>query len=100
MRNNHGTEGAVSECILEGACPEGSRAAGASARRGSVGFGERTTPNAPLELEQILACVRETAYRWDFASDRIEWAANADTVLGVADTEKIARGRAFALRPL
>src|SRR3990170_9056027 len=33
MRNNHGTEGAVSECILEGACPEGSRAAGASARR-------------------------------------------------------------------
>ena len=52
---------------------------------------------ASLDLEQILACVRETAYRWDFASDRIDWAANAETVLGVADAEKIARGRAFAL---
>ena len=55
------------------------------------------TGEAPLDLEQVLACVRETAYRWDFASDRIDWAANAETVLGVADAEKIARGRAFAL---
>ena len=52
---------------------------------------------ASLDLEQILACVRETAYRWDFASDRIDWAANAATVLDVADAEKISRGRAFAL---
>ena len=52
---------------------------------------------APLDLEQVLASVRETAYRWDFASDRIDWAANAEAVLGVADAEKIAGGRAFAL---
>ena len=31
---------------------------------GSVGF----------ELEEILTATRETAYRWDFASDRFEWA--------------------------
>jgi diguanylate cyclase (GGDEF)-like protein len=54
-------------------------------------------PNETFDLEQILATVRETAYRWDFASDRIEWAANAEVVLGVADKEKLARGRAFAL---
>jgi diguanylate cyclase (GGDEF)-like protein len=48
-------------------------------------------------LQQILASVRETAYRWDFATDRIEWAANADDVLGIADKAKIERGRAFAL---
>jgi len=52
---------------------------------------------APLDLEEILSAVRETAYRWDFASDRIDWAANAEAVLGVADGEKIAKGRALAL---
>ena len=52
---------------------------------------------APLELEQVLTAVRETAYRWDFASDRIDWAANAETVLCVAGADKIDRGRAFAL---
>ncbi len=52
---------------------------------------------APLDLEEILSAVRETAYRWDFASDRIDWAANAEAVLGVADAEKIAKGRALAL---
>jgi len=51
----------------------------------------------PLDLEQILASVRETAYRWDFKSDRIDWAANAAELLGVADADMIARGRAFAL---
>ena len=52
---------------------------------------------APLDLEQLLTTVRETAYRWDFASDRIDWAANAEAVLGVAGVDKIAKGRAFAL---
>jgi hypothetical protein len=52
---------------------------------------------ASLELEQVLTAVRETAYRWDFASDRIDWAANAETVLCVAGADKIDRGRAFAL---
>jgi hypothetical protein len=53
--------------------------------------------NAPLELEQVLTTVRETAYRWDLASDRIDWAANAEAVLCVAGADKIDRGRAFAL---
>ncbi len=60
----------------------------------------------PLELEEILTAIRETAYRWDFASDRIDWAANAETVLGVADPESIgkgtrlcAAGRSGACRP-
>jgi diguanylate cyclase (GGDEF)-like protein len=52
---------------------------------------------APLDLEQILSTLRETAYRWDFASDRIDWATNAQAVLGVTDAGKIAKGRAFAL---
>jgi diguanylate cyclase (GGDEF)-like protein len=55
------------------------------------------SPAQALDLADILASVRETAYRWDFKSDRIDWAANAESVLGVADREKIARGRAFAL---
>lgn len=50
-----------------------------------------------FDLQQILASVRETAYRWDFASDRIAWAADAAAVLGLADANSIARGRAFAL---
>jgi diguanylate cyclase (GGDEF)-like protein len=50
-----------------------------------------------LDLEQILSSVRETAYRWDCKSDRLDWAANAETVLGVPGLEKIRRGRAFAL---
>jgi diguanylate cyclase (GGDEF)-like protein len=41
--------------------------------------------------------VRETVYRWDFNSDRIDWAPNAAAVLGITDFATIARGRAFAL---
>jgi diguanylate cyclase (GGDEF)-like protein len=51
----------------------------------------------PLDLEQVLEAVRATAYRWDFASDRIEWADNATGVLGVSDIATLGRGRAFAL---
>ena len=50
-----------------------------------------------FELEEILTAIRETAYRWDFASDRIEWALNAETVLGIADAKMIGKGRGFAL---
>ena len=67
---------------------------------GRLGFGERdddTTDASPLELEDILTTILETAYRWDFASDRMDWAANAQTVLGVGDPEMIGKGRAFAL---
>jgi diguanylate cyclase (GGDEF)-like protein len=51
----------------------------------------------PLDLEAILQSVRETAYRWDFGSDRIVWAGNAASVLGMADIAGLERGRAFAL---
>ncbi len=64
-----------------------------------IGFDECDdgADSSPLELEEILTTINETAYRWDFANDRIDWAANAETVLGVADAEKIGKGRAFAL---
>jgi len=72
-----------------------------------VRFGERASDadaavgpegaQGPLDLEQILQSVRETAYRWDFASDRIDWAANAEAVLGVADMARLGKGRALAL---
>ena len=67
---------------------------------GRLAFGERdddATDASPLELEDILTTILETAYRWDFASDRMDWAANAQTVLGVGDPEMIGKGRAFAL---
>jgi diguanylate cyclase (GGDEF)-like protein len=51
----------------------------------------------PLDLEAILQSVRETAYRWNFGSDRIVWAGNAASVLGLADIAGLERGRAFAL---
>ena len=50
-----------------------------------------------LELDQVLESIRATAYRWDFNSDTIEWAANAGAVLGGVDIAKLHKGRAFAL---
>ncbi|HXG79820.1 MAG TPA: bifunctional diguanylate cyclase/phosphodiesterase [Methyloceanibacter sp.] len=58
---------------------------------------EVSSDREPLDLAQILAAIRETAYRWTFKTDRIEWAENAQSVLGVADRGKIERGRAFSL---
>jgi len=52
---------------------------------------------APLDLAQVLTSLRETAYRWNFKTDRIDWADNAQSVLGITDMAKIERGRAFAL---
>ena len=50
----------------------------------------------PLDLERVLTTVRETAYRWDFASDRIDWAPNAEAVLGIADATRSTRARLCA----
>ncbi len=50
-----------------------------------------------LELDQVLESIRATAYRWDFNTDTVEWAANAGTVLGGIDIAKLRKGRAFAL---
>ena len=48
-----------------------------------------------LDLVAILSAVQETAYAWDMAGDRIEWAANACSVLGVRSPEAIATGTDF-----
>src|SRR5665648_1055203 len=69
----------------------------AEAESGADSTGTSGADEAPLDLEQLLTTVRETAYRWDFASDRIDWAANAEAVLGVPGIDKIAKGRAYAL---
>jgi diguanylate cyclase (GGDEF)-like protein len=50
-----------------------------------------------LDLEQILAGVKETAYRWDLASGRMIWAGNAAAVLDIADMAPLTNARAFAL---
>jgi diguanylate cyclase (GGDEF)-like protein len=64
-------------------------------RRTSVA--EYITPgqSSELDLIGILTEVQETAYTWDAASDRIEWAQNAREVLGVRSIETIATGSAF-----
>ena len=62
-----------------------------------VDFGPLGEAKALPDLEQVLESVRATAYRWDFASDTIEWAANAGAVLGVDDIAKLHRARVFAL---
>jgi diguanylate cyclase (GGDEF)-like protein len=64
---------------------------------GALGLGDAAPDVSPLELEEILTSIRETAYRWDFETDRIDWTPNAKAVLGIADPEKIDKGRAFAL---
>jgi diguanylate cyclase (GGDEF)-like protein len=64
-----------------------------------VNKGESTAPAAAsaggLDILSILSAVQETAYTWDLASDRIEWAANAAEVLGVRSHEAIATGSDF-----
>lgn len=50
-----------------------------------------------LDLEEVLKAVRETVYRWEFTSDRIDWAENAPEVLGISDPLQLAKGHAFAL---
>jgi len=63
-----------------------------------VDFGPRGGDvQEPLDVEQVLESFRATAYRWDFATDTIEWAENAAGVLGVPDIDKVRKGRAFAL---
>ncbi|MGH6833722.1 MAG: diguanylate cyclase domain-containing protein, partial [Methyloceanibacter sp.] len=108
MRNDHGKKGRQLSASSKELAPKGlvppAQPQGAASivdfgpSDAQAECGDASGPSeAPLDLEQVLASVRETAYRWDFANDRIDWAANAATVLGVADAEKISRGRAFAL---
>jgi hypothetical protein len=79
--------------LASGRAPS-AHAKGAAGQRGSEAESGMRAEGAtrPLDLEEILESVRETAYRWDFASDRIDWAANAETVLGIADMAELGKG--------
>jgi hypothetical protein len=48
-----------------------------------------------FDLSEILKSVRETAYRWDFANDRMDFAENAASVLGTGDMAARACRRAL-----
>jgi diguanylate cyclase (GGDEF)-like protein len=48
-----------------------------------------------LDLVGILSAVRETAYSWDLATDRIDWESNAVAVIGVPNLASIANGTAY-----
>jgi diguanylate cyclase (GGDEF)-like protein len=50
-----------------------------------------------LDLESVLASVKETAYRWDIGAGAIAFAANATSVLGVSELAPLTQARAFAL---
>ena len=75
----------------------GTGLAGFGQRRGDTPVSEASAPDEPLNLEDVLQSVRETAYRWHFPSDRIVWADNAASVLGVTNQTHLNQGRAFAL---
>ena len=47
-------------------------------------------------IRQALLSVGEATYRWDIATDRLEWSANAADVLGVGNAELIGTGRGYA----
>lgn len=48
-----------------------------------------------LDLVSILSSADETCYRWDFATDRVSWAENAERVLGLASPNNLTSGAAF-----
>ena len=52
-------------------------------------------PATEINLIEILSAVEETAYIWDFATDRIDWESNAAKVLGVSDLHSISTGEGF-----
>jgi hypothetical protein len=64
---------------------------------GTRGFTQRPASEPGFDLDEILKSVRETAYRLDFATDRMEFAENAVSVLGTGDAAALGKGRAFAL---
>ena len=63
---------------------------------GTTSEADRGGAAAPLNTGDILASAGEAAYRWDIASDRLVWSANAGEVLRIAEPATIASGRAYA----
>jgi len=56
---------------------------------------DRTRQPSSFELVPALHAAGETAYSWDFASDRLQWAENAMELLGIADPNNMTTGAAF-----
>jgi diguanylate cyclase (GGDEF)-like protein len=51
---------------------------------------------AAADANEILTAVHEVVYEWTIADDRIAWGPNAATVFGIAGSDAIASGRAYA----
>jgi len=49
-----------------------------------------------LDAAQIFASIGDVPYEWDIETDALRWGDNVCQVLGVADHEAVANGRAFA----
>ena len=59
------------------------------------GFWEPGIESEALDLVGTLSCVEETAYVWDFASDKIEWEGNAAEVLHIESLDEVGTGQDF-----
>lgn len=64
-------------------------------REAELGLAEPAVESEALDLVGILSSVDETAYVWDFASDRLEWESNAVEVLGIKELTAVATGAEF-----
>jgi diguanylate cyclase (GGDEF)-like protein len=53
-------------------------------------------PPVRLDVSEIIASVGEALYRWDIASDKLTWSANAGEVLQVRDAGAISTGSGYA----
>jgi diguanylate cyclase (GGDEF)-like protein len=54
-------------------------------------------PGSP-DVAEILSSIGEAAYEWRLDSDLLIWSANAAAVLGIADIDRVASGRGYAMR--
>lgn len=86
---------------LSGASSEGMPRSSASRSAAAMAAGADFDP-LPLESEGfdlvgIMSAVEETAYKWDFTTDHIDWESNAPNVLGVRSLADIVTGSAFQM---
>lgn len=70
-------------------------AAGPQARAAGGNTAQSGVPATGFEPISALHAAGETAYHWDFASDTMEWAANAKDLLGVDNPTNLASGASF-----
>ncbi|MGY6644069.1 MAG: EAL domain-containing protein [Salinarimonas sp.] len=55
------------------------------------------SPETALDPRAVLTSIGEVIYDWNVETDALAWSANACDVLGIADSQSIATGAAFAL---